>query len=655
MQATILLDTGERSCTVFGRGSQRDPTLVDSNQYLIKHRGKGLLVDPQGSWLFPAMIDCIHLEDLESMVATHQDPDVIFSIASWAKINPGMYLYMPKVLSSFVAHHGGWSMIRTIAEKGQTLPLNGSSDLRLIPVRQSHSSDNFSLYDPTACIFFSGDIGSADVLKGEGALFVEDFAAYASSMEAFHRRLFASNRAKNEWVRRVRELEVHLLCPQHGAIFRGDDVDRFLDWFEALEVGAKASGGHLPAKANGAVALQSGAPDVLPPRAVDTPRLIGLAAALEDFQDIVMVTDAEQNITHVNGAFEKATGYTRDEVVGKKLSLLAGGKYGRAAFEDMRRALVRDQVWSGSLVNRRKNGQLLHVSALVVAVRDAPGNVHRYISVEHDTARKEEFESRALDSQKLEIMGLLSGGIAHDLNNTLQAIVGNTELLMIGLATGPKQAEYLATIREASKQAKDLVGEMVDVSRQLARGQGTVALPLLMNRVVRLARPILGNEITVRISAADDVLPALAEAGQINTLLLNLIINAAHAMPKGGVLSLDARNVLAPDAEDYFGKPFSGAYVRLRVSDTGTGMTREVLGRIFEPFFSTKDPQQGTGLGLFMVHQIIERNGGYIQVESIPGSGTKFDLFLRPRSQEADPARESQPPANPERTAKLAL
>ena len=236
-----LFNDGTRRWLYIGRDPERPEELIDTNEYLVQHAGQGLLLDPGGIEIFPAVVaeltKEIELDRIESMLASHQDPDIVSSLSLWLELCPQTTVYCSWVWVTFLAHFGGASALKGMPDRGGPLPLGSSNDLTLIPAHYCHSSGNFSLYDPRAKILFSGDIGAALLPRESTDLFVQDFDAHIPFIEGFHRRWMPSNAAKNRWVQQVRALDVEMLCPQHGAIYRGPQVKRFLDWFEALEVG----------------------------------------------------------------------------------------------------------------------------------------------------------------------------------------------------------------------------------------------------------------------------------------------------------------------------------------------------------------------------------------------------------------------------------
>lgn len=243
MKREVLYSSGGLSWYVFGRDSEKPQEVIDTNEYLIVSNGKGVLLDPGGSEIFPqvaeAVAESIDLRDIQFMLSTHQDPDILSSLPLWMGVCPTALVYVSWVWKDFISHYGidYVKQFVSIPDNGMKIPLNGrSQDLELIPAHYCHDAANFCLYDPNSRILFSGDIGGA-LLPPDYPMIVENFEKHTQYMEAFHKRWMPSNRAKNIWISRVRKLDINLMCPQHGAIFRGDDVQKFLDWFERLDVG----------------------------------------------------------------------------------------------------------------------------------------------------------------------------------------------------------------------------------------------------------------------------------------------------------------------------------------------------------------------------------------------------------------------------------
>ncbi|NOZ09603.1 MAG: MBL fold metallo-hydrolase [Gammaproteobacteria bacterium] len=239
MKATTLYDQGHQ-WYMYGRDPEKPDSIIDTNQYMVVAGDRAILMDPGGIEVFAPMLGAIlhhaGVDQITDLFASHQDPDIISSLGLWDQALPHARLHAPWLWESFLAHFGMNNIEYVgIPDEGNTINL-GSVELVLVPAHYLHASGNFNVYDPKAKILMSGDIGAA-LEATESPIFVDDFNEHIDKMKMFHQRWMPSNKAKNDWVRRVRELDVEYMAPQHGRIFKGDDVQRFLDWFEALEVG----------------------------------------------------------------------------------------------------------------------------------------------------------------------------------------------------------------------------------------------------------------------------------------------------------------------------------------------------------------------------------------------------------------------------------
>lgn len=240
MKSTVIYN-GKHQWVVFARDPDKPDKIIDTNQYMITSGQEAILLDPGGIELFASMLGAvvkhIPLEHLTHLFASHQDPDIISSLGLWDQVLPNAQLHSPWLWEGFIRHFG-MNRIRfmPIPDEGKTINI-GNASLQFIPAHYLHSSGNMNVYDPIAKILFSGDIGAA-LEPVDAPMFVEDFDSHIPKMKMFHQRWMPSNAAKNDWVRRARHLEIDMMVPQHGRIFRGDDVRRFLDWFEQLSVGS---------------------------------------------------------------------------------------------------------------------------------------------------------------------------------------------------------------------------------------------------------------------------------------------------------------------------------------------------------------------------------------------------------------------------------
>jgi len=240
-KAGVIYSEGSHKWLAVTRDPDRPDYLIDTNEYLIAHDGHALLCDPGGTEIFPAVFSAISEQfdprHVESIFASHQDPDIISSLALWLEFNPRIKCHVSWLWASFIPHFGGNAdTFVAIPDTGAKLSIGGAT-LEAVPAHYLHSSGNFHLYDPLARILFSGDVGAALLPPGEDELVVKNFDAHIKHAEGFHRRWMGSNRAKLDWCERVSKMEIDMLCPQHGAIYQGADVRRFIDWFAQLEVG----------------------------------------------------------------------------------------------------------------------------------------------------------------------------------------------------------------------------------------------------------------------------------------------------------------------------------------------------------------------------------------------------------------------------------
>jgi len=225
---------------MFGRDPEKPEGIIDTNQYLVKTHDRAIVLDPGGIEIFSSMLGSllhhVSIDQITDLFASHQDPDIISSLGLWDQALPKAKLHSPWLWESFIRHFGLNNIEYVpVPDEGGNVDL-GSIKLELIPAHYLHSSGNLHVYDPQAKILMSGDVGAA--LESPGAdMFVDDFDSHVDKMKMFHQRWMPSNKAKNDWVNRVRKLEIEIMAPQHGRLFKGDNVQRFLDWFEALEVG----------------------------------------------------------------------------------------------------------------------------------------------------------------------------------------------------------------------------------------------------------------------------------------------------------------------------------------------------------------------------------------------------------------------------------
>lgn len=370
-----------------------------------------------------------------------------------------------------------------------------------------------------------------------------------------------------------------------------------------------------------------------------------LEMAVEQAGESIVITDAHGLITYVNPAFERTTGYARNEVLGKNPRILKSGAHNRVFYEKLWQTLARGETWRGRFVNKRKDGTLYHEEASISPVVDDLGNVVSYVAVKRDITKETDLEQQFQAAQRMESIGQLSGGIAHDFNNLIAVIVGNIDLLEEAVS-GDVAEKQLREVRQAAERATDLIRQLLAFSRRQLLLPQVLDLNVVVAETETMLRRVVRENVRIVTRCDRELGRTKADPGQLQQCILNLAVNARDAMPNGGTLTLETQNAsLNGHCEPQYGIVPPGDYVLVSVTDNGTGMTPEIQSRIFEPFFTTKPKGQGTGLGLATVYGIVKQSGGYIWVSSEVGKGTAFRIYL-PRTNESPQPRVSTPPAN---------
>jgi PAS domain S-box-containing protein len=372
---------------------------------------------------------------------------------------------------------------------------------------------------------------------------------------------------------------------------------------------------------------------------------VRLGMAVEQAVEAITITDPDGTIVYVNPAFERVTGYSRTEALGRTPRILKSDKHDREFYRNLWAVLLRGEVWSGRFINRRKDGALYEGEATISPVRDAGGRVINLVSVQRDVTRERQLEQQLHQSQKMEAVGRLAGGIAHDFNNLLTVINGYSEMLMNQTAEDAV-SKYGEEIKRAGERAALLTRQLLAFSRRQVLEPQILDLNSVVTSIEKLLRRLIGEDIELAIDLAVDLGRVKADPGQLGQVIMNLAVNSRDAMPKGGKLTLETTNVeLETEHVLSDGAIPPGRYVRLAVSDNGCGMSPETQAHIFEPFFSTKEPGKGTGLGLATIYGIVKQSGGGIACTSRLNGGATFGVYL-PRmdsvtTEEAVPEPES--------------
>ena len=358
---------------------------------------------------------------------------------------------------------------------------------------------------------------------------------------------------------------------------------------------------------------------------------VRLATAIEQAAESVVITDRDGTIQYVNPAFESITGYGRQEAVGQNPRTLKSGKHRKEFYADLWNTIASGKVWRGHFINKNKNGSLYEEEATISPIKNTSGEIINFVAVKRDVTEEIKLEDKLRQAQKMEAIGTLAGGIAHDFNNILSAIIGYTELAEYEIPEGSKTREKLKEVLKAGRRAKDLVKQILAFSRQGDQERKPLQVSHIVKEALKLLRASLPTTIEIRRNIEPDTGIIEADPTQIHQVLMNLCTNAAHAMNnKGGVLEVGIRNVKVENQDiglEYPNVP-PGHYVLLTIRDTGHGMSAGVVERIFDPYFTTKEKGEGTGLGLAVVHGIVKSYGGVITVYSEIGKGSTFNIYF---------------------------
>lgn len=372
-----------------------------------------------------------------------------------------------------------------------------------------------------------------------------------------------------------------------------------------------------------------------------------LQSALEAAANGVVITDTKGNIEWVNRAFTNITGYSAEEVIGNTPKILKSGHHDPNFYKKMWATLKRGEVWNGELKNRRKDGTIYDEQMTITPVRDAAGTIEHYIAIKLDITERHELENKLLRSQRMESIGLLAGGVAHDLNNILAPIVMGVDLLRETDLPPAEKHEFLDSIAQGCERGTAIIRQVLTFARGVEGDRVIVQTRHQVKDIVKMARETFPKDITISMNVANNLWPVLGDPTQLHQVLLNFSVNARDAMPHGGRLEVIGENVELKESRTFQGFEIQpGRYSRLTVRDSGTGMPAEVLDRIFEPFFTTKEQGKGTGLGLPTVLGIVKSHQGLVEYETAPGKGTSAIVWL-PAAESSEEGRQkpqSTPP-----------
>ena len=393
-------------------------------------------------------------------------------------------------------------------------------------------------------------------------------------------------------------------------------------------------------------AMAAGAADYLSKEEIDAPllersiryaveraqadqRIREQAALLDKARDAIIAYDMDGSVVYWNKSAERLTGWTADEMIGEQARNYLYTDAQREKLDQCFATIEEEGEWTGELKQQTKDGDDLVVESRWTLVRDNNGEPSSVLVINTDITERKQLEMQFLRSQRMESIGRLVGGIAHDLGNLLVPILLGVKVLQQRFDDDDQVERTLSMIQKSAERGSDMVEQVLAFARGVEGERAVLNPGSIIEEVEKIIQETFPDDITVRTTVADDLDAIMGDATQIQQVLMNLSVNARDAMPDGGTLTVNAENITlsASDARRNIDAD-PGPYVRITVSDTGTGIPDDAIDKIFEPFFSTKPEGEGTGLGLSTAYSIVKSHNGFIDVRSEADEGTTFRIFL---------------------------
>src|SRR6266540_6506211 len=370
------------------------------------------------------------------------------------------------------------------------------------------------------------------------------------------------------------------------------------------------------------------------------------AALLDQATDAIFARDMEQRISYWNKGAERIYGWTAQEALGKRAAELLY-KEDSPQRQEIWKTVLEKGEWVGELRQVTRTGKEIIMESRRTLLRDVEGKPAAILNINTDITEKKEMEAQLLRSQRMENLGALAGGIAHDLNNVLGPILFMGHLLRDKLP-GPEDRKILDTATASAQRGAEMVKQILSFARGVSGEPVLLQVNHLVSELVRLAEDTFPRSIHIKTGTAQELRPIMGDATQLHQVLLNLCVNARDAMPEGGTLTIEAENIVLKEKRTPMQElPLCGPFVVLAVSDTGSGIPPDSLDKMFEPFFTTKETGKGTGLGLSTVRSIVKNHGGFLEVFSQVGSGSTFKIYLPVSAAAGTEVAQSKRPALP--------
>jgi len=370
----------------------------------------------------------------------------------------------------------------------------------------------------------------------------------------------------------------------------------------------------------------------------------------------VIEWDLEHHVAAWNAAAERIFGYTREEAMGRHASFMVPPAFRQHVDEVGQRLVAQKGGERSTNENTTKDGRTISCEWYNTPLVDESGRVLGVASLVQDVTERVALEEKLRQSQKMEAVGRLAGGVAHDFNNLLTVIIGYSQILAEGVPAPSRLKDATAQIRSAADRAAGITRQLLAFSRKSILSPRVIDLNDVMMNIDTMLRRLIGEDIEILTVPGRDLGTVKADPGEVEQVIMNLVVNARDAMPSGGKLTLETDNAELDEAYARDHRPLQpGRYVMLAVSDTGIGMTADTQAHIFEPFFTTKEVGKGTGLGLSTVYGIVKQSGGYVWVYSEPGQGTTFKIYFPRIDQPAEGVGAEKKPAGVQRGTETIL
>ena len=362
--------------------------------------------------------------------------------------------------------------------------------------------------------------------------------------------------------------------------------------------------------------------------------ILRLINVIEQAGVSIVITDIDGIITYVNEGFEKTTLYMYNEVIGKKPNILKSGKHSKEFYNELWETIKSGKTWHGEFINKKKDGTLFYEDAVIFPIFDLEGGITNFAAIKKDITREKELEERLKLTQKLEAMGQMVGGVAHDFNNILTIISGYTDLLLLKIKKDETYFKPINEIQQAVERAKSLVSQLLTFSRKQVVEPKAIDVGFVIKNIQKMLRRLIPEDINFQLEIPENLPLIWADNTQIEQIIFNLVVNAKDAII---AKNSSEKLIKITVSEEWITKKFKtvigfnikpGKYIKISVYDNGIGIKKDILERIFEPFFTTKEHGRGTGLGLATVYGIVTQNNGFIDIKTEEGKFTQFDVYI---------------------------